>query len=176
MEKKLDGNNTRMLKAILNKSSRQNPTKQLLCGHLPPIMKTIQVRRTRHAGHCWRSKDKLISDILQWIYSYTRAKAGRQSRTYIQQICADTVCSLEGLPGAMDDRNEWREKVWEIRAGSLTWWWWWRWWIPKFLSLSLFGCYVKVFGAINFSYDETAVLVCICVRYDFQHEDLLRNK
>ncbi len=24
-------------------------------GHLPPITKTIQVRRTRHAGHCWRS-------------------------------------------------------------------------------------------------------------------------
>ena len=27
-------------------------------------MKTIQARRTRHAGHCWRSKDGLIRDIL----------------------------------------------------------------------------------------------------------------
>ena len=56
LEKKLDGNNTRMLRAILNKSWRQHPTRHQLYGHLPPITKTIQVRRTRHAGHCWRSR------------------------------------------------------------------------------------------------------------------------
>ena len=66
LEKKLDGNYTRMLRAILNKSWRQHPTKHQLYGHLPPITKTIQVRRTRHAGHCWRSRDELISDVLQW--------------------------------------------------------------------------------------------------------------
>ena len=55
LEKKLDGNYTRMLRAILNKSWRQYPTRHQLYGHLPPITKTIQVRRTRHAGHCWRS-------------------------------------------------------------------------------------------------------------------------
>ena len=44
MEKKLDSNYTRMLLAILIKSWRQHPTKQQLYGHLPPIMKTIQVR------------------------------------------------------------------------------------------------------------------------------------
>ena len=37
MEKKLDGNYTRMLRAILNKSWRQNPTKQQIYGYLPPI-------------------------------------------------------------------------------------------------------------------------------------------
>ena len=63
-EKKLDGNYTRMLRAILNKSWRQHPTRHQLYGHLPPITKTIQVRRTRHAGHCWRSRDELISDVL----------------------------------------------------------------------------------------------------------------
>ena len=52
VEKKLNGNYTWMLRAILNKSSRQHPTKQQLYGL---ITKTIQVRRTRHAGHCWRS-------------------------------------------------------------------------------------------------------------------------
>ena len=60
MEKKLDGNYTRMLRAILNKSCRQHPTKPQLYDHLPPITKTIQARRTRHAGHCWRNKDELI--------------------------------------------------------------------------------------------------------------------
>ena len=66
LEKKLDGNYTRMLRAILNKSWRQHPTRHKLYSHLPPIRKTIQVRRTRHAGHCWRSRDELISDVLLW--------------------------------------------------------------------------------------------------------------
>ena len=49
LEKKLDGNYTRMLRAILNKSWRQHHAKDQIYGHLPPITKTIQVRRTRHA-------------------------------------------------------------------------------------------------------------------------------
>ena len=52
LERKLDGNYTRMLRAVLNKSWRQHPTRHQLYGHLPPISKTIQVRRTRHTGHC----------------------------------------------------------------------------------------------------------------------------
>ena len=70
LEKKLDGNYTRMLQAILNKSWRQHPTRHQLYGHLPPIKKTIQVRRTRHTGHCWRSRDKLIRDVLLWTPTY----------------------------------------------------------------------------------------------------------
>ena len=124
MEKKLDGNYTRMLRAILNKSWRQHPTKQQLYGHLPPITKIIQIRRTRHTGHCWRSKDELISEILLWTPSHGRAKVGRPARTYIQQLCADTRRSLEDLPGAMDNRDRWRERVREICASSATWWWW----------------------------------------------------
>ena len=100
MEKKLDGNYTRMPRAILNKSWRPPPTKQELYGHLPPISKTIQVRRTRHAGHCRRSRDKIISDVLLWTSLQGRVKAGRPARTYIQQLCADTGCSLEDQPEA----------------------------------------------------------------------------
>ena len=81
LEKKLDGNYTRMLRAVLNKSWRQHSTRHQLYGHLPLITKTIQARRTRHAGHCWRSKDVLISDVLLWTLSYGRAKAGRPART-----------------------------------------------------------------------------------------------
>ena len=125
LEKILDGNYTRMLRAILNKSWRQHPTRHQLYGHLPPITKTIQVRRTRHAGHCWRSKDELISAVLLWTPTYGQAKAGRPARTYIQQLCEDTGCNPEDLPEAMNDREKWRERVRDIRAGGTTWWWWW---------------------------------------------------
>ena len=99
---------TRMLRAILNKSRRQNPTRHQLYGHLPPITKTIQVRRTRHAGH---SRDELISDVLLWTPTHGRAKAGRPARTYIQQLCEDTGCCPEDLPEAMNDREKWRERA-----------------------------------------------------------------
>ena len=128
LEKKLDGNYTRMLRAILNKSWRQHPTRHQLYGHLPPITKTIQVRRTRHAGHCMRSRYELISDVLLWIPTHGQAKTGRPVRTYIQQLCENTGCSSEDLPEAMNDREKWRESVRDIRATSSTWWWWWWWW------------------------------------------------
>ena len=122
LEKKLDGNYTRMLRAILNKSWRQHPTRHQLYGYLPPIMKTIQVRWTRHAGHCWRSKDELISDVLLWTSTYVQAKAGWPAWTYIQQLREDTGCNPEDLPEAMNNREKWRERVRDIHAGGTPWW------------------------------------------------------
>ena len=125
MGKKPDGNYTRMLRTVLNKSWRQQLTKQQLYGHRPPIMKTIKVRWTRHAGLWWRSKDELISDILQQTPSHGRAKTGRRARTYIQELCANTGSSIE----APHTRDRWTietggERGSEIHAGSATWWWW----------------------------------------------------
>ena len=119
MKKKLDGNYTWMLRPILNKSLRQHLTNHQLYGHLPPIPKTILVRRTRHAGHCWRSGHELISDVLLWTPSHGQAKAGRPARTNTQQLCEDTGCSPEDLPEAINNREEWRENVRDIRADKM---------------------------------------------------------
>ena len=124
LKKKLDKNCTRMLRAILNKSWKQHPTKQQLYSHLPPFSKGIQIRRIRYAGHCWKSNDKLISDVLQETSSHRRASVGRLARTYLQQLCTDTGCSLEDLPNVIDDRDELRKRVSEIRACGTTLWWW----------------------------------------------------
>ena len=144
LEKKLDGNYTRMQRAILNKSWRQQPTRHQLYGHLPPIRKTIQVRRTRHAGHCWRSRDELISDVLLWTPTYGWVLAGRPARTYIQQLCEDTGCSPEDLPEAMNDREKWRERVRDILASGMTRWWWWWWFLQIQLTdyLTASSCYI----------------------------------
>ena len=95
-------------------------TNNRLYGHLPPITKTIQARRSRHAGHCWRNNDEHISDVLQRTPAYGQAKAERPARTYIQQLCEDTGCSPEHLPEAMNDWKKWRERVRDIRAGGTT--------------------------------------------------------
>ena len=100
IEKKLDRNSTRMLRSKLNKSWNQHPTKQQLYGHLPPISKTIQIRRTRHAGRCWRSKDELISVVVLWTPTHGRTSVGRPAKT----------CSLDDLPVAIDNRDEWQQR------------------------------------------------------------------
>ena len=97
--------------------------KQLLYSHLPSIFKTIQIRRTRHAGYCWGSKDELISNVLLWSLSHGRASVGWSTRTYLQ-FWTDTEYSLEDLPEVMDDRDKWWKRVREIRASSMIWWWW----------------------------------------------------
>ena len=104
--KKLDGHYTRILWAILNQSWRQYMKRQQLYSHLPPISKNINVRWTRYMGHCWRSKDELISDVLLWTPSHGWAKVGWPARTYIQQLFTNTRYSLVDRPGARDGRDE----------------------------------------------------------------------
>ena len=58
-------------------------------------------------GNCWRSRKKLISDILPWTPSHGQAKEGWPARTYIQQLCVNTGCNLEDLLEAIDDREGW---------------------------------------------------------------------
>ena len=57
--------------------------------------------------------------------THGRAKSGRPARRYIQQLCENTGCCPEDLPRVMNVREEWRERVRDIRATSVIWWWWW---------------------------------------------------
>ena len=112
---------------ILNKSLKQKAKskKNSSCtATYLPIPKTIWIRKTRHAGHCWRSKDDLISDVLQWTTSHRCGSVGQPTRTYRKRPVRESRSSLEDLLEEIDDREEWRERVQENRASSATWWWW----------------------------------------------------
>ena len=119
LEKKLDSNYTIMLRAILNKSWRQHPTRHQLYGHLPPITKIIKLDELYMQD---TAGAVLISDVLLWTPTYGRPKAGRPARTYMQQLCEYTERSPEDLPEAMNDREKWRKRVRDIRATSTIWW------------------------------------------------------
>ena len=58
---------------------------------LPHISKTIQIRQTRH---CCRSKNELISDVLQWVSTHRHTSVSRQARTYLYQLGTNTRFSL----------------------------------------------------------------------------------
>ena len=114
--RQLNQNAASNLEQVLVATSHKTPTVR------PPASyhENIQVRRIRHAGHCWRSRDELISDVLFWTPTHSRAKTGRPARTYIQQLCQDTGCCPEDLPEAMNDREKRRERARDIRATSTT--------------------------------------------------------
>ena len=117
-EKKLDSNFTRMLQAILNKSWRQHPKKQLPYGHLPPITKTIKVSRIKHAGQCWRRRDELMSDVLLWTpFTWPSNSRATSTNLHTAALCGHG-CKAEDLPEAMDNRELLRERVRNIRADT----------------------------------------------------------
>ena len=97
-ETKLDGNYTRTLHTVLNKSYRQHFTKQQLYGHLPPILETIKVPRTRHVRYSVRSKDKLLCT-----HSHELISVGYSLNTYIFVLCFNTGCRLENVIADDDD-------------------------------------------------------------------------
>ena len=107
--KKLDRNYTRMLCAVLIKFWKKHSIKLQLYRHLLPISQSIQERQIKYTGHCWRSKDELISNILLWTCTHGHISVSQQVRTYIHHLFADTGWSLEDLPGVMDDRDGWWE-------------------------------------------------------------------
>ena len=101
IEKKLHGNNIRMPHTVLNKSLKQYPMKQQLFNHLSLISRTTQVRWTRYTGHCWRSKDKLISNVLFWTPTLGCERVDWLAKIYLHQLCADIRYSSEDLPGVL---------------------------------------------------------------------------
>ena len=139
LEKKLDGNYTRMLQAILNKSWRQHSTRHQLYGHLPPITKTIPVRRTRHAGHCWRSRDELImmnsygpphmavqkqDDQQEHTFSnYVKIRDAAQKtclRRWTIGKSGERVSGISVLPAGHDDDDDIMIKEWFNSTCSVT--------------------------------------------------------
>ena len=65
-EKKLDGNYTRMLRAILNKSWQQHPTRHQLYGHLPLSRKLFKLDEPDMQDTAGKAGDELIRDVLLW--------------------------------------------------------------------------------------------------------------
>ena len=105
-----------MLCAILNIHWSAHPSKERLYGNLVQITSVIKERRTRFAGHCYRSKDEVVSDLILWTPKHGKAKVGRPSKTYTKQLTEDDDCQLEDLPRAMEDRQYWRGRVNMVRA------------------------------------------------------------
>ena len=103
-EKKLDGsykNVTCCFGKIQETCTPQNSScmaTYLLSCKIIPI-------RQRYAWLCWRSKDKLRNNILQWTPTHGHTHVGQLANTCIYQVCTDTRYSLEDQLEIIVDRR-----------------------------------------------------------------------
>ena len=90
-----------------------------LYGDLPKISDVIKYQRTRFSGHCWRSKNEIISKVLLWEPNHGKRISGKPRRTFVDQLADDSNVSKVDLATAMEDRNYWKERVIAVRPRSI---------------------------------------------------------
>ena len=84
-----------MLRAVLNESEKQHPTKKKYptklqrYGSLPPISQIIQVRTAIQDMLCKRSIQNLISDVILRNLTHGLTNVGRPANTYFRQLWVD---------------------------------------------------------------------------------------
>ena len=108
--KREDGCYTNLLQRVQNISWRKHFTLSQIYGDLQPLSVTLAKRRAQFAGHAFRAKGEIISDILLW-----KVSTGRKL-TFPDTISRDTGIKVGGLPAAMENKTVWWKIVAEISA------------------------------------------------------------
>ena len=106
LQTRLDGTYTRLLMRVQNISWREHKTKAEIYGDIPPISAILTQRRARFAGHCYRAKDQIISDVICMRLPCT--SRGRRPLNYIDIVARDINQQIDDLPNLMADRDSWR--------------------------------------------------------------------
>ena len=108
-----------MLRAILNRYWKDHPNNKDIYGNIPDICTSIRQQRLHFYGHCWRSRLELASNVIIWQPTHGKRKIGRPRRTYVDQLVDDTLCDVNEIKKAMEDRDGCRKRVKNCRASSI---------------------------------------------------------
>ena len=54
------------------------------------------------SGHCWRSENEVVSDLVLWEPKHCNRSVGGQARTFVDMLEADTGVPIDCLPAARD--------------------------------------------------------------------------
>ena len=110
MNSEIDGTYTRLLRHALNINWRQHVTNVDLCGDLPKISSVTQQRRSRLAGHCYRS-DETVANLMLWKPKHGCRRSGRPKLACVTLLTQDTGLTNKDIRTAMPDRELWRKYV-----------------------------------------------------------------
>ena len=116
LQDRLDGTYTRLLMRVQNISWREHKTKAEIYGDIPPISSIVASRRTRFAGHCFRAKDQIISDVIS--LRLPCPNRGRRPLNYIDCIARDIGHDIADMQTLMLDRDIWKSIVYSLSDAS----------------------------------------------------------
>ena len=116
LQDRLDGTYTRLLMRVQNISWREHRTKAELYGDIPPISTIVPHRRTRFAGHCFRAKDQIISNVI--CLRLPCPTRGRRPLNYIDCVARDVQHDIADMQTLMMDKDSWRGIVNSISEAS----------------------------------------------------------
>ena len=100
-----------MLRVVKSVTWRQRITNELPYAGLPRISTTIREKPLRFSGHCWRSKNEIVSDLVLWERKHGKRSIGVQARTLIDVLEGNTWVPTDCLPAVMDDRVGWKKEA-----------------------------------------------------------------
>lgn len=109
LQDRLDGTYTRLLMRVQNISWREHKTKAEIYDGVPQVSSIVAQRRARFAGHCYRAKDQIISDVI--CMRLPRTCRGRRPLNYMDCVARDVNQDINDLPNLMADRDSWRNIV-----------------------------------------------------------------
>lgn len=116
LQDRLDGTYTRLLMRVQNISWREHKTKMYIYGDIPPVSTIVAQRRARFAGHCFRAKNQVISDVICW--RLPCPNRGRRPFNYIDVIARDIQQETEDMPNLMSNKDTWRCAVNSISVAT----------------------------------------------------------
>ena len=91
---------------VKNANWWQSITKKVIYAGLPRISTTIGERRLRFSGHCWRSTNEVVSDLVSCEPKHGKRSVGGQARTFV----GGGHRGLQRLLAGSDGRQGWQEK------------------------------------------------------------------
>ena len=96
---------------VKNVTWQQGITSEVLYAGLPRTVTTIRERHLRFSGHCWGSKNEVVSDLVLWEPKQGKRSIGGQARTFVDLLEADIGVPRDCLLAVMDDRVGWRKRA-----------------------------------------------------------------
>ena len=110
-EDRINGCYTQLLRRVLNISWRDHIPNSEVYGDIPPLSETIKTRRLQFAGHCLRTTDQPISQLLFWSPPGGHFNRGRKRLSYPDTISKDMGLDMLEVQQIMRDKASWRNFV-----------------------------------------------------------------
>ena len=118
LERRLDGTNTKIIRAILCITCIERMTNDELYGDLEKITEVLKVKRLRFIGHMRRRKEELVHQLLMWEPKQGKTKGGRPVLSYVDQLRKDMGLNVQQLKTVMDNRDTGKMVVNDVRTSS----------------------------------------------------------